>query len=508
MATTPVRITLPTSGLTATLVLYDEPNGTVLNTPADTLTQVGSTGTQYEADVTEAIAGLCYAEALSGTTVLASGYILMADDTTVRYVQDYLAATGTIATAANQSTILSNIATAQADLDILTDTDGVVIGSASIGLIWDEVITRAAHNVPNSAAKYLRQIKQTVSVTEGTISGTPTSTAFDTDLTQASSFWTDALLVLTTGAGAGQSRPIISYDNTNGRITLDEALSVTPSNGDEFVIASTHIHALSQLRTEMDASIAAYDPPTRTEATADKDAVLAAISALNDLDSAAAQAAAAAALAAYDGPTRAEATSDKDEILAAVGTAGSNDYNLAFTVDDGTDPLASALVRVVNSSNATVSSGNTDANGQITLTANAGDYTVLVTLSGYTGVSQSLTVSADATVSAISLTANTLPTVDADQSAGSARLLTGQGVAIANNDVRFRLTALASGEDAGLVVQDAYFTLTTDGSGYLSGTFIRGATYQMRVVSVTNASVWTSFEVPDAASFTIPALVV
>ena len=71
MATTPVRITLPTSGLTATLVLYDQLNGTVLNTPADTLTQVGSTGTQYEANVTEAIAGLCYAEALSGTTVLA-----------------------------------------------------------------------------------------------------------------------------------------------------------------------------------------------------------------------------------------------------------------------------------------------------------------------------------------------------------------------------------------------------------------------------------------------------
>lgn len=360
MATTPVRITLPTSGLTATLVLYDEPNGTVLNTPADTLTQVGSTGTQYEADVTEAIAGFCYAEALSGTTVLASGYVGMDDDTTVRYVQDYIAASETLATAANQSTILSNIATAQADLDILTDTDGVVIGSASIGLIWDEVITRAAHNVPNSAAKYLRQIKQTVSVTEGTISGTPTATAFDTDLTQASSFWTDALLVLTTGAGAGQSRPIISYDNTNGRITLDEALSVTPSNGDEFVIASTHIHSLSQLRTEMDASIAAYDPPTRTEATADKDEILAVSSAVKAktdqlsftsgrVDS---------VLAAVDGLSETRA---KEMILSfamgltTVEDVDSNTRRVTFYAQDGTTAIATVTYDRTNGERSIVS---------------------------------------------------------------------------------------------------------------------------------------------------------
>lgn len=96
------------------------------------------------------------------------------------------------------------------------------------------------------------------------------------------------------------------------------------------------------------AALTAYDPPTRTEATADKDAVIAALpgaapttgeirtelatelgridvavssrNATTPPDSTAIQAAAAAALTAYDPPTRAEATSDKAEVLAVLGT--------------------------------------------------------------------------------------------------------------------------------------------------------------------------------------------
>jgi len=46
--------------------------------------------------------------------------------------------------------------TAQNDLDTLTDTDGVILGAAAVDLIWDEVISAAAHNVTNSAARRLR----------------------------------------------------------------------------------------------------------------------------------------------------------------------------------------------------------------------------------------------------------------------------------------------------------------------------------------------------------------
>lgn len=67
------------------------------------------------------------------------------------------------------------------------------------------------------------------------------------------------------------------------------------------------------------------DLPTNAElatalGTAD-DSVLAAIAALNNLSAAGAQTAAAAALAAYDPPTRAEATADKSEVLVAMPSA-------------------------------------------------------------------------------------------------------------------------------------------------------------------------------------------
>lgn len=144
------------------------------------------------------------------------------------------------------------IATAQADLDTITDTDGVILGAAGVDSIWDEVITKAGHNVSNSAAKYLRLIKQTVSVTESAVDdagAAATTTVFNTDLTEADDFWNDALIVFTSGSLAGQSKPILDFANTNGAITLDEALSSAPSDNDEFVIASTHIHPITQIQS-------------------------------------------------------------------------------------------------------------------------------------------------------------------------------------------------------------------------------------------------------------------
>jgi hypothetical protein len=97
------------------------------------------------------------------------------------------------------------------------------------------------------------------------------------------------------------------------------------------------------LDTEMPAlTTAVADLPTNAElatsqAAAD-DATLAAVAALNNLSSAQAQTAAAAALTAYDPATRTEATADKDEVLAAVDGADVNveTINGATVLGDGT----------------------------------------------------------------------------------------------------------------------------------------------------------------------------
>jgi len=116
--------------------------------------------------------------------------------------------------------------------------------------IWDEVITKAAHNVANSAAKYMRQVKQSVSVSESAINdpgAAATTTVFNTDLTEVDDFWNDCVLVFTSGSLAGQAKPIADFANANGTITLDEALTSAPADNDEFVILSTHVHPVSQI---------------------------------------------------------------------------------------------------------------------------------------------------------------------------------------------------------------------------------------------------------------------
>lgn len=52
----------------------------------------------------------------------------------------------------------SALSTAQSDLDIITDSDGVIIGAAGIDLVWDEILT-AGHNTNNSSGKILRLLR-------------------------------------------------------------------------------------------------------------------------------------------------------------------------------------------------------------------------------------------------------------------------------------------------------------------------------------------------------------
>jgi hypothetical protein len=66
---------------------------------------------------------------------------------------------GVVYTTTDVSGIEAKIDTAQADLDIITDTDGVILGAAGVDLVWDEVLTAGSHNVVNSAGRRLRSIQ-------------------------------------------------------------------------------------------------------------------------------------------------------------------------------------------------------------------------------------------------------------------------------------------------------------------------------------------------------------
>jgi hypothetical protein len=116
--------------------------------------------------------------------------------------------------------------------------------------VWDEDISKAEHNVAKSAAKTLRHSGDITQI-DGMIDDvSPTTTGFDTNLTQVDGYFRDQILIFTAGAAnEGVGTAIKSYVNANGRITFDtlDGLAVTPTNGDEFVIFASHTHPISQV---------------------------------------------------------------------------------------------------------------------------------------------------------------------------------------------------------------------------------------------------------------------
>jgi hypothetical protein len=111
--------------------------------------------------------------------------------------------------------------------------------------VWDE--DNRGHTSPHSTGKNLDTIRKANYVIDGTVAagGTPTTTVFRTTLTQLDSTYDHQTLLFLTGNLGGQSKPILSYSQADGVITLDEALTEVPIAGDEFVILPHHVHPLS-----------------------------------------------------------------------------------------------------------------------------------------------------------------------------------------------------------------------------------------------------------------------
>ena len=116
--------------------------------------------------------------------------------------------------------------------------------------IWDEVLSMAAHNVGQSGAKMLRQGSDIVQIDGAVSDGSPSTSDFDTNLTQIDGYFDDAILVFSNGAAnAGIGMPVSAYLNANGNMAFlsPDIWPVTPVNGDDFVIYAIHVHTIGQI---------------------------------------------------------------------------------------------------------------------------------------------------------------------------------------------------------------------------------------------------------------------
>lgn len=120
--------------------------------------------------------------------------------------------------------------------------------------VWDEAY--AAHTSAGTFGKLMDTLRKANFLIEGTAAGTPTTSAFDTSLTEVTGAHDSQIVLFTSGTLLGESRPIDTYSNTNGRLVLQEALTAAPSASDEFVILPHHVHSISEIQSGLATSSA------------------------------------------------------------------------------------------------------------------------------------------------------------------------------------------------------------------------------------------------------------
>ena len=126
------------------------------------------------------------------------------------------------------------------------DADGFVSVENVSDAVWDEVLTGTTHNVPSSSGRRLRQLGDVISASVVDVS--PGIASFDTDApSTVDDFYLDQTIRFSSGNLEGQIRIVLAYDGTNKTITVDEAWTEAPANGDEFDLLPQHSHPISQI---------------------------------------------------------------------------------------------------------------------------------------------------------------------------------------------------------------------------------------------------------------------
>ena len=107
--------------------------------------------------------------------------------------------------------------------------------------VWDEILTGATHNIPNSAGRRLRTIASQV-VHTGTAQGPGTGNnqiQLDTGASSTDGVYDPATVYIESGTGAGQSRLITQYVGSTRTATVDRDWRVAPAADSVFVIQAT-----------------------------------------------------------------------------------------------------------------------------------------------------------------------------------------------------------------------------------------------------------------------------
>lgn len=128
-----------------------------------------------------------------------------------------------------------------------TITSGGITQAEVAAAVWNASLS--GYNTGGSTGKALKQIKEGVISTDGSVDDTSaTTTTFVSNLNVTTDgFYHDKILVFISGDLLGQARHIETYSGSTKAITVSVPLTSAPSDGDEFLILATHEHSLSEI---------------------------------------------------------------------------------------------------------------------------------------------------------------------------------------------------------------------------------------------------------------------
>lgn len=128
-----------------------------------------------------------------------------------------------------------------------TITSGGITAGEVSDAVWD--VALSGYNSAGTTGKAIRQIKEGVISQDGQVNDvSATTTTFVSNLSSAvDGYYHDKVIVFVSGSLSGQARHIETYTGSTKSITVSQAFTSAPSNGDQFLILATHEHSLNEI---------------------------------------------------------------------------------------------------------------------------------------------------------------------------------------------------------------------------------------------------------------------
>lgn len=103
-------------------------------------------------------------------------------------------------------------------------------------LTWDEVLTKATHNVAASSGRRLRQLSSNVILDGTAVSATSNTIVLDSGASSLDGAYDPGEIWIIAGTGAGQARLIYQYTGATKTAVVDRDWKITPDGSSDYVI--------------------------------------------------------------------------------------------------------------------------------------------------------------------------------------------------------------------------------------------------------------------------------